>query len=154
MPHDEPDVARAIRASGRRLTIQRAMILRALHQLPGHSTAEQIHARVSADDRSAEMAVSTVYRTLDALADMGLVSASANSAGVTTYEWAAPGTSHHHLICDHCGRAEEVDLASLAALRAEVLREHGFAVDLRHMAMRGTCARCTERHETEQEAKR
>lgn len=145
MPHDEPSIARAIRASGRRLTIQRAKILHALHRLPGHSTAEQIHARVCDDERNAdhaEMALSTVYRTLDALAEMGIVTAFADGGGVMTYEWTAPNAPHHHLLCDGCGHTKEVALPSLGALTAEAQREHGFAVDLRHLAIRGHCARC------------
>ena len=137
----QPGINEAIRATGRRVTMQRAKILAALRTLPGHSTAEQIHAQVSEEDRSAEMALSTVYRALDALADVGLVTAFA-TGGVTTYEWAAGDAPHHHLLCDGCGRTEAVALPSLAVLRAEVERDHGFAIDLRHMAIRGRCARC------------
>lgn len=142
MPHDEANIAQAIRASGRRLTIQRTQILEALHRLPGHSTAEQIYAAVCEDSRNAEMAVSTVYRALDALAAMGILTAFADNGGVTTYEWAAAGAPHHHLLCECCGDTAEVALASLGALAAEAARDHRFAVDLRHMAIRGLCARC------------
>ena len=142
MPHKEPSVAQTIRASGRRLTIQRARILDALHRLSGHSTAEQIHALVSAHDGDAEMALSTVYRNLDALAAMGLVTAFANGSGATTYEWAGDETPHHHLLCDDCGHSQEVELPSLSTLTTEVRREHGFAVDLHHLAITGQCARC------------
>lgn len=142
MPHDEPGIADAIRASGRRLTIQRARILEALHRLPGHSTAEQIHAAVSEDGGDVEMALSTVYRNLEALAEMGLVTAFASGAGVTTYEWAGGETPHHHLLCEDCGHSEEVELPSLHALIDEVDRAHGFAVDLRHLAIRGHCRAC------------
>ncbi len=141
MPHNEPTIAEAIRASGRRLTIQRAKILEALHRLPGHSTAERIHAAVCEDDRDVEMALSTVYRNLDALAEMGLIAAFADG-GVTTYEWAAAGHPHHHLLCDGCGHTKEVALESIAALSDEVERTYGFTIDLRHMAIRGTCAGC------------
>ena len=142
MPHDEAHIAQAIRASGRRLTIQRAQILEALHRLPGHCTAEQICTAVCEDNRHAEMAVSTVYRALDTLAEMGIVAAFAGTGGVTTYEWATADAPHHHLLCEGCGRAEEVALASLGALADEARSDHGFAVDLRHMAIRGLCARC------------
>ncbi|MGE3857758.1 MAG: Fur family transcriptional regulator [Dehalococcoidia bacterium] len=147
MPHDERRVAEAIRASGRRLTIQRAKILEALHRLPGHSTAEQIHAAVCEDERDVEMALSTVYRNLDALAEMGLVAAFADGGGVTTYEWAASETPHHHLLCEDCGHSEEVELKSISALSAEVQQEHGFAIDLRHLAIRGHCAGCRQESE-------
>ncbi len=142
MPHQEPNVVETIRASGRRLTIQRARILEALHRLPGHCTAEQIYALIRDEERDVEMALSTVYRNLDALAEMGLVIAFADDGGVTTYEWATSDTPHHHLLCEGCGNTEEIRLKSISALSAEVQREHGFAIDLRHLAIRGHCAGC------------
>jgi Fur family ferric uptake transcriptional regulator len=148
MPHNEPRVVDAIRASGRRLTIQRAKVLEALHRLPGHSTAEQIHAAVCEDERDVDMALSTVYRNLEALAEMGLITAFSDGGGVMTYEWAGAHAPHHHLLCDGCGHTREVELESVAALSDEVRREYGFAIDLRHMAIRGTCAGC--RNESEQ----
>jgi len=140
VPHDESGITEAIRASGRRLTIQRTKILAALHELPGHTTAEQIHAHVSARE-AAEMALSTVYRNLDALVEMGLVAAFADASGVTTYEWAAEA-HHHHLLCDDCGHTAEVELRALDALSREVQQEHGFAADMRHLAIHGRCAGC------------
>ena len=152
MPHDRTNaegatIAQTIRASGRRLTIQRSKILDALHRLPGHSTAEQIHAVVSESPVDAEMALSTVYRNLDALVEMGLVTAFADGGGVMTDEWAATETPHHHLLCDGCGQTKEVEVEALNALTVEVQREHGFAVDLHHMAIRGQCAHCQAENE-------
>lgn len=145
VPLEEPSIAQTIRASGRRLTVQRARILDALHRLPGHSTAEQIHALVCRDEQHAEMALSTVYRNLDALAEMGLVVAFADRGGVMMYEWAASETPHHHLLCADCGHTQEVELKSVSGLIDEVQQEHGFATDLRHMAIHGQCAGCQAR---------
>lgn len=141
MPHNQSRVTEAIRASGRRLTTQRAQVLAALHDLPGHSTVEQIHARVR-DCGGSEVALSTVYRNLDALVAMGLVAAFTGAAGVTTYEWTAE--AHHHLLCDGCGHTQEVALRSLDALAREVTRDHGFTADVRHLAIHGRCAGCRE----------
>ena len=153
MPHDHPDAAgttsaQTIRASGRRLTIQPAKILDALPRLPGHSTAEQIHALVGEDQIDAEMALSTVYRNLDTLVEMGLIIAVTDGGGIMTYEWPLTDTPHHHLLCAGCGHTKEVEVDALHALTAEVQREHGFAVDLRHMAIRGQCARCQQESNT------
>ena len=129
------------RASGRRLTTQRAQVLEALHGLHGHSTVEQIHARVR-DRGGSEVALSTVYRNLDALVEMGLVAAFTGASGVTTYEWTAE--AHHHLLCDGCGHTQEVALRALDALAREVRRDHGFAADMRHLAIHGRCAGCRD----------
>ena len=143
MPHNQSRVTDAIRASGRRLTTQRAQVLAALHDLPGHSTVEQIHARVRDRDRDrGEVALSTVYRNLDALVEMGLVAAFTGASGVTTYEWTAE--AHHHLLCDGCGHTQEVALRALDALAREVRRDHGFVADMRHLAIHGRCAGCRD----------
>ena len=139
MPHTQSRVTDAIRASGRRLTTQRAQVLAALHDLPGHSTVEQIHARVR-DRGGSEVALSTVYRNLDALVEMGLVAAFTGASGVTTYEWTAQ--AHHHLLCDGCGHTQEVALHTLYTLAREVRRDHGFVADMRHLAIPGRCAGC------------
>ncbi len=141
MPHNQSRVTEAIRASGRRLTTQRAQVLAALHDLPGHSTVEQIHARVR-DRGGSEVALSTVYRNLDALVEMGLVGAFTGASGVTTYEWTAE--AHHHLLCDGCGHTQEVAVHALDALAREVRREHGFIADMRHLAIHGRCAGCRD----------
>jgi len=140
-------VAQTLRANGRRLTIQRSRILEALRELSGHATADQIRALVNDRERDPDMATSTVYRNLEALVDMGLVVAFTRTGGVMTYEWAGTDAPHHHLLCDGCGHTKEVEVSALRALTAEVQREHGFAVDLRHMAIRGQCASC--QHESE-----
>ncbi len=139
--------AQTIRATGRRLTIQRSRILDALRGLPGHSTAAQIRALVNDRERDPDMAMSTVYRNLEALVDMGLVVAFTRPGDVMTYEWGGRDTPHHHLLCDGCGHTKEVEVSALGALASEVQRKHGFAVDLRHIAIRGQCANC--QHESE-----
>lgn len=146
MTQDSPASEQTIRASGRRMTMQRVKILEALKRRPGHSTTEQIYAQVCADDASAEMALSTVYRTLDTLTEMGLA-VSFSDGGVTTYEWAGDDESHHHLVCNGCGTTPEIAISALADLVETIEQQHGFAVDLRHMAIRGQCAGCREKSE-------
>lgn len=141
MPHDQSALTAAIRASGRRLTTQRAQVLEALHDLPGHSTVEQIHAGIRKRG-GADVALSTVYRNLDALVEMALVAAFTGAGGVTTYEWTAE--AHHHLLCDGCGHTQEVALRSLDTLAREVRRDHGFVADMRHLAIHGRCVGCRD----------
>jgi Fur family transcriptional regulator, ferric uptake regulator len=134
----------AIRATGRRLTMQRAKILDALRALDGHQAADAIYAEVARRDPRAEMALSTVYRTLDTLVQMGLVASFDDGTGTMTYEWSGEADPHHHLLCDECGHVKEVPLRSVGDLEAEVEREHGFAAEIRHLAIRGQCAGCRD----------
>ena len=109
----EPEIALAVRERGRRLTMQRARILSALRHASDHQTAEQVLERVRGDDPHADISLSTVYRTLETATGLQLTSELRGASGTATYEWNDPGTTHHHLECGGCGRAEEVELASL-----------------------------------------
>lgn len=136
--------AQAIRATGRRVTAQRVLILDALQDLGGHHTAEAIHLRSQELDPDAEMALSTVYRTLDALTQIGLVAVFDDGTGSARYEWIGDADPHHHLVCVSCGQRSEIALRSLDTVEREVLEDHGFVADIRHLAIRGQCGGCRD----------
>ena len=138
----EPEIARAVRERGRRLTIQRAKILSALRHASDHQSAEQILDRVRDDDPHADISLSTVYRTLETSTGLHLTSELRGASGIAVYEWNDPGTTHHHLECRHCGGTEEVDLSSLQFAEAEIRERAGFEADIRHLAIPGRCAKC------------
>jgi Fe2+ or Zn2+ uptake regulation protein len=142
------EIEAAIRAQGRRVTAQRALILEALQALPGHQTVEDIHRWVQQRDPGAEMALSTVYRTLNTLAAIGIVTTIDDGAAGTRYEWASGAEPHHHLVCDRCGRRAEVRVEAVDEVVREVERRHGFVAEIRHLAIRGECGHCRERRET------
>lgn len=141
--------ARAIRATGRRVTAQRVLILDALQDLGGHHTVDAIHLRSQELDPTADMALSTVYRTLDALTEIGLVTVFDDGSGSARYEWVGDDDPHHHLVCVSCGHREEIALDSVENVEREVLERHGFAASIRHLAIRGQCDACRRSGETD-----
>ncbi|MFM9108561.1 MAG: transcriptional repressor, partial [Chloroflexota bacterium] len=80
---------------------------------------------------------STVYRTLEMLRDMGLVSETDLGGGVRQYERIEG--RHHHLICQGCGGQLELDDALVAPLRQAISRQYGFAAGIDHLAVFGLC---------------
>ena len=109
MPHDHvhtpPDEWKAaLRAQGYRLTPQREMVLRAVEHL-GHGTPDEILAEVRKD--SAAVNISTVYRTLELLEELGLVRHAHLTDRAPTYHSTASPT-HVHLVCRGCGGVTEV----------------------------------------------
>lgn len=142
------EAAEAIRATGRRVTAQRVLILDVLQDLGGHQTVDAIHARTLELEPHAEMALSTVYRTLDALTEIGLVSVFDDGSGSARYEWTGTGAPHHHLVCVSCGGREEVALGSVHSVEREVREQHGFSASIRHLAIRGLCSACQSDEET------
>lgn len=139
----ESDVEQALRESGRRFTMQRSKILTALRHGGGHRTADEIYEQVREEDPHAGISRSTVYRTLDTLKQMQLVSELDGRSGTATFEWTdREGPRHHHLVCRGCGGTTEIELPALAGIEAEIERTTGFDPDIRHLGITGLCPQC------------
>jgi len=134
----ESDWHGELRARGYRLTAQRELVLNAVREL-GHSTPDEITAQVRAESPS--LNISTVYRTLDLLEELGLVTHTHLGHGSPTYH-AADDSDHLHLVCRVCGEVSEVDAAVASSLVGSLRASHGFEVDVTHVAVQGRCAEC------------
>jgi Fur family ferric uptake transcriptional regulator len=134
----------ALRQRGLRSTPQRQLILETISTMEGHLSAEAIHRRVH--QVFPEVNPSTVYRTLELLQEMGLVSHTHFHDGVALYHRAEEG-EHQHLICQSCGREQQLDMAELAPLRDLLRERYQFVPDLAHVAIVGHCEACPPRHQ-------
>jgi len=128
-----------LREQGYRLTPQRLMILSAIHSTDHHISAEEIYEQVCA--RYPNVNISTVYRTLELLNELGLVTETDLGGGKFRYHSVEKG-HHHHLICRKCGRIFELDEAVLNPVEGTILRKYGFKADLSHLAVFGNCVQC------------
>jgi Fur family ferric uptake transcriptional regulator len=127
-----------LRSRGYRLTPQRQLVLEAVTEL-GHATPEDVHAWVR--DRASGVNISTVYRTLELLEELGLVKHAHLSHGAPTYH-AAAAPEHVHLICRDCGAVSEVEPAFVAPLVEKLKADQGFIADVGHLTIFGSCAEC------------
>lgn len=128
-----------LRARGYRLTPQRQLVLEAVDKLE-HSTPDEILAEVRRT--AGGVNISTVYRTLELLEELGLVSHAHLGHGAPTYHL-ADRHDHMHLVCRDCTEVIEADLA-VAGPFADRLREtFGFDTDMKHFAIFGRCAKCS-----------
>jgi Fur family ferric uptake transcriptional regulator len=127
-----------IRQRGYRMTPQREMILEAIHE-EGHITADEIYQRVRA--KSSAINLATVYRTLEMLKQLGIVTAIDTGGGCVHYELAGE-QPHHHLVCEACGETVELDCEVLLPLEQELCKRYGFQMNLNHLALFGLCPRC------------
>jgi len=135
------DIADALNRQGYRLTPQRLMILSAIEDSDDHISAEEIHTQIV--DKFPNVNISTVYRTLELLEQLGMVTRTDLGGGRVRYHPLDKG-HHHHLVCRECGAIIDLDESILAPLRDALLREHGFIADLKHLAIRGRCADCSK----------
>ena len=123
-----------------RLTPQRELILTAVQEL-GHATPDQVHAHVR--ETSSAVNLSTVYRTLEVLEEVGLIRHAHLSDRAPTYH-SVRGHEHFHLVCRNCKRVTSVETDVLGPLRATLRAEHGFEIDEGHLTVFGTCqGECT-----------
>ena len=132
------ELAERLRGSGYRLTPQRQLILRAVEEL-GHATVDDVLAQVRT--QASAVNASTVYRTLEVLEELGLVRHTHLSDRAPTYH-SASEPEHFHLVCRNCQRVRSVEPDVATALVATLRADHGFAVDLGHLAIFGNCVHC------------
>lgn len=133
------DPGDVLRERGLRMTEQRRRVLAVLTHR-SHLTPDAIAALVSADGGS-ELPPSTIYRTLDALEEVGLVEHTHLDHRAPTYRRAGQH-GHLHLRCRSCGRVVEIDPAHADDFVERVRGETGFVADMTHMAIHGHCAEC------------
>lgn len=127
-----------LRALGYRLTPQRLAILKALNQAGCHLTPAEIYQQVHPNLPG--LTEATVYRTLNFLAEQGLVMVAHVGHGQLVYE--VSEHDHHHLICRVCGRMEEIDHQELKSLYKVFLAKTGYQIDTIHATFFGLCPTC------------
>jgi Fur family ferric uptake transcriptional regulator len=136
----ESSLAEVLRSRGLRLTAQRQLILEAVLDL-GHATPEQVHTAVRGV--AAGVNITTIYRTLELLERLGLITHTHLSHGSPTYH-AAGADQHVHLVCRSCGAVAEMEPELLRPLVDRLLVERRFRVDIGHVALFGVCGKCGE----------
>src|SRR5687768_5970234 len=141
MSHTRWDYAKLMRERGFRVTPQRQLILDAICKAGGHTTFDEIFARVQRTSSAVNRA--TVYRALSFLCELRLVVGADMGGGHMVYEIAGD-TPHHHLVCRACGDQQDVSHKDIKGFFTRFEREHAFHVDLDHITLPGLCQACYE----------
>jgi Fur family ferric uptake transcriptional regulator len=136
--HAPDDWQSTLRAKGYRLTPQRELVLRAVERL-GHATPDEVLTAVREESQAVN--ISTVYRSLELLEELGLVRHAHITDRAPTYH-SASAPEHVHLVCRTCHDITEVPPAVIASLTADLQGRFGFTTDVGHLTIFGTCRRC------------
>jgi len=124
------------------VTTQREVVAEVIFASPGHLSADDVERRLQ--ERGARVGKATVYRTLDLLAQSGMVSQRDFGEGFRRYE-RAPGRAHHeHLICVRCGKVIEFVNERLERMKALIAEEYGFRHHHHRLEIFGTCPECQQ----------
>ncbi len=133
------DVRDRLHARGLRWTPQRRILIDVLARTDGHVTGAELVERCREVDPGT--IPSTVYRTLDVLEELGLLSHSHAADGREEFH-VLPTAAHGHLHCIGCGTTWEIGADEADALVETLARRRAFAVDLSHLSIAGRCAGC------------
>lgn len=134
-------IAAALVERGLRLTPQREAVCEAVFGCPGHICAEHILEMVSDHHPDLKVNKTTVYRALDLLMELGLITEHKCGDGRAQYEPASRGR-HSHLLCRRCGQLLDLDDGVAVTLREGLRALHGFQAELEGYPISGLCAAC------------
>lgn len=135
------DWERRLREHGFRITPQRQLVLEAVEALR-HGTPEEILVEVQRTASGVNL--STIYRTLEVLEDVGLVTHAHIGHGPPTYH-AVDEHVHIHLVCDRCKKVQSVPAETAGLFVQSLEAEYGFRTDISHVSVHGLCADCKDR---------
>jgi Fur family ferric uptake transcriptional regulator len=122
-----------------RTTRQRSAVLAALRQAPEPLSAQDLHAGLGR-----RVGLATVYRTLQGLVESGQVDVFRRDSGEALYRLCNP-LHHHHLVCERCGRVEEIDACEVQPWAERAARRRGFAITGHQADIFGLCPGCQAR---------
>ncbi len=125
-----------------RATRQRAAVAAALDEVDDFRSAQELHDLLK--QRGDAVGLTTVYRTLQSLAEAGEVDVLRTDEGEAVYRRCSSG-HHHHLVCRSCGRTVEVEDAAVERWAEKVAATHGFTDVIHTLEVIGTCADCAGR---------
>ncbi len=130
-----------LRSSGIHPTQQRLRVFQTLTESKGHLSAEEIHGLIRS--QTPRIGLATIYRTLHALKEKGLVEEHRFNDEFSRYE-AKPAKHHDHLICIECGKVVEFDQPVIEQLQVAAARENHFTIVSHRLEIYGICESCQQ----------
>ncbi|MGW0669223.1 Fur family transcriptional regulator [Streptomyces sp. NPDC002746] len=123
-----------------RSTRQRTAVAAALDEVDEFRSAQELHDVLK--HRGDSVGLTTVYRTLQSLADAGEVDVLRTTEGESVYRRCSTGDHHHHLVCRVCGKAVEVEGPAVEQWAETIAAQHGYVNVAHTVEVFGTCADC------------
>ncbi|MBB5326298.1 Fur family ferric uptake transcriptional regulator [Anoxybacillus tepidamans] len=144
-------IKKLLHTAGYKLTPQREATVRVLleHE-EDHLSAEDVYLLVK--EKSPEIGLATVYRTLELLTELKIVDKINFGDGVSRYDLRQEGATHfhHHLVCIECGSVAEIQEDLLEEVEAIVERDWKFKIKDHRLTFHGICYRCQQKDKQEE----
>jgi len=133
------EMAQAVRAHGYKLTPQRLAVLKVVHEGDEHLTPAEVLERGCRIHPG--LGLTTVYRTLELLSELGFVRRVHQEKGCSAYV-RVKEKDGHSLVCHGCHRVVDFPCFGLEELIEEMGRRTGFAVESHLLELVGLCPTC------------
>lgn len=137
------DIKEILQDRGLKYTKQRELVYEIFHRQKNvHMTTEEVYKE--ALTLMPEIGIATVYRTVQVLEELGLISAITFEDGITRYELKKEDEehNHHHLICRVCNKIIEVNLDLLDDLEEKIEKTENFIIRDHNLKFYGICSEC------------
>lgn len=125
--------------TGTRSTRQRTAVTSALQDVDDFRSSQELHEFLR--ERGESVGLTTVYRTLRAMADAGEVDVIVREDGESVYRRCS-GSHHHHLVCRACGAAVEIEGPAVEQWADAMAAQHGYTRVSHTLELFGLCAHC------------
>jgi Fur family transcriptional regulator, ferric uptake regulator len=134
-----PELSADLHENRRKLTRPRQVVLGIIARAQRHLTPAEIFRQ--AKGKYPQLGLTTVYRTLELLVELGYIRRVHLSDGCHSY--VASAQAHgHHLVCSVCGRAEEFSECDLDSLMQSLHAKTGYQIDVHVLELMGQCPSC------------
>ncbi len=127
---------------GQRNTKQRTAVIDILESVEEFASAQDIHARLITEGR--KVGLTTVYRTLQQLSEIGAIDTLHDASGETLYRHCVSETHHHHLVCTNCRSTVEIDGGPVEEWATSTAAKHGFQKTGHTAEVFGLCSNCAK----------
>ncbi len=127
-----------LRKAGFKLTLPRKMVLNFL-KTGGHFSTKEIY-----DGLDKALGLTSVYRTLDLLIELGLAKSLFLADGSIRYEYIGDKKHHHHLVCTECGKICELDGCAITGLENKIAKNTAYRITHHTLELYGICPGCQQ----------
>lgn len=145
---DDKTLKQMIRTMNLRVTDQRLLILKVLHDGLSHVTAQELYEKVV--EKDSEIGFATVYRFLRTLTEHNFVTELRMGGAPARYE-ITPHRHHDHLTCTHCGKICEFENHEIENLQERVALQFGFKLTSHILELYGLCTDCQRMSSSEKQ---
>ena len=140
MYYTQKKIESALRRQGYKITPQHRSIISAIIGSDEHMTPNAIHEKVHQEHPSVGLV--TIYRTLEVLAELGLICETHAGGSCRSYLMRRPAEHHHHLICSDCGKVIDFTDCGLAELEQRLIATTKFKISGHLLEFLGQCREC------------